>query len=159
MNNTRLFLGLAVAGIYAACGACEDANFYRDGENILPVASPVEVVVFEEVPENGSSAQRLHEIFQECYQNNNAQAWQQLLAIIEKKIFLDKQIILGVFQQQQATIAAQQQTIAGHEQTIARDKETIDNFNELNRRRNNRINKRAKEAREKELSEKLNKEN
>lgn len=145
MNNTKLFLGLALAGIYATCGACEDANFYRDRENILPVASPVEVVEFEEVPEDNSSDRRLADLYGECYKNDNAQACQQLLALAEKKNLIDKLLSSKI-------IIAQWHTINIHEKTIQ-------NFNELNRRRNNRINKRAKKAREKELSEKLNKEN
>lgn len=144
MNNTKLFLGLALAGIYAACGACEDANFYRDGENILPVASPVEVVVFEEIPENGSARDRLTDLFNECYRNDNASACQEIIAFTEKKALIDKLILLNELGSKQRTIDTQQ--------------DTIDNFNEINRRRNARIQAR-KEAREKELSDTLNKEN
>lgn len=135
MKNT-IFLGLALAIIHPTYAVCEDVNWDC---NISLVDSLAEIK-----QEDYLSDKTLASFFSECYKKNNAQACQQLLALAEKKNLIDKLILSRM-------IIAQQQTIDTHE-------ETIQNFNELNRRRNERINKR-KEAKERELSNKLNNEN
>jgi len=151
MKNTKLFLSLAAAVIYSACGACEDANFYRDGEDILPVASTVEVVIFEEAPQHDTARDRFTDLFTECYKNDNARACQEIIAFTEKKLLINELILLN-------ELHSKQQELNHKQGTIDTQRETIDVLNELNRRRNERINKR-REAGERELLNKLNNEN
>ncbi len=144
MKNRRLFLGLAAVVIHSICGACEDANFFESLENTVSADSNVKVVIFEKTPQDDATRDRFTDLFSECYKNNNVQACQEIIAFTEKKALIDKLILLNQLNDKQCTINIQ--------------RETIEIFNELNRRKNERNNKK-KEARERELSNKLNNEN
>ena len=126
MKNTRLFLGLAIAAVHSVSVACEDGNI-----NATLIVSPVEVVEFNEGPENNASPEELyHLLMTECYRNNNAQACQYLLAFAEKKMIKTQAILYAQLEQKQQTIETQE--------------EIIKTFNESEKRRTER--RKRKEA-------------
>lgn len=130
MKNSKIFLGLAAAGISFVCGACEDGG---TNTALVPI---VEHVVFEEVrPEDEAPDTKLKALFEGCYRNKDVQACQDLIAFAEYKMFMEKmeKVILA------RIIAEKQQTIDTYEATI-------NNFNERDSRRSERKVKKARKV-------------
>ena len=118
-----------------------------EGNDNAPVASVGEIIDIDFVrdaedndDENDDQQTALKKLFYDCYRSNDATACQHVIALMSYKIADEKNAAGKIISSQQETIASQQNTIKSLSSTV-------DTYNEIEKRRTERImSRRAKRA-------------
>jgi hypothetical protein len=124
-------LMMATAIMLCAADSCA-AEVEKENTALVPV----EHVEMEELSssldgEQEKSSPSLHEVFNDCFDNDNARACQKLFALAAEATSMERSVLSLERAMLHAIIAAQQDTITTHERTI-------DSFNKIHERKSAR---------------------